>query len=167
MTPARLFGIVLLLCSVPAFTQDQQSGKAPLIGEMYSGRMIGQVFPQVSGSMDARTTPAELWRIIPSRPSDLSSDSPNRGRVDGYRFDQGKVDFNRGHPETKGKTAKVIHSLDWPTDDDTTCYTIRSYVVARDSKDSDSTHPVGYSTCQPAARYRLKTTEEPPVSLER
>ena len=24
---------------------------------------------------------------------------------------------------------------------------IRSYVVARDSKDSDSTHPVGYSTC--------------------
>jgi hypothetical protein len=44
-------------------------------------------------------------------------------------------------------------------DADTTCLKIRSYVVARDSKDSDSTHPVSYSTCQPASRYRLKTTE--------
>jgi hypothetical protein len=43
--------------------------------------------------------------------------------------------------------------------DDTFCYKIRSYVVARDSKDSDSVHPVGYSTCQPASRYRLKKTQ--------
>ncbi|MGP0019249.1 MAG: hypothetical protein ACLPHP_11815 [Candidatus Sulfotelmatobacter sp.] len=42
---------------------------------------------------------------------------------------------------------------------ETVCYAIRSYVVARDSKYSDSTHPVSYSTCQPAARYQLKTTE--------
>ncbi len=43
--------------------------------------------------------------------------------------------------------------------DDTLCYKIRSYVVARDSKDSESVHPVGYSTCQPASRYRLKKTQ--------
>ena len=42
---------------------------------------------------------------------------------------------------------------------DTLCYKIRSYVVARDSRDSDSVHPVGYSTCQPASRYRLKKTQ--------
>lgn len=42
---------------------------------------------------------------------------------------------------------------------DTTCFAIRSYVVARDSKDSDSTHLVHYSTCQPASRYRLRTTQ--------
>ncbi len=42
---------------------------------------------------------------------------------------------------------------------DSICYKIRSYVVARDSKDSDSVHPVKYTTCQPASRYRLKTTE--------
>ena len=41
-------------------------------------------------------------------------------------------------------------------DADKVCYAIRSYVVARDSKDSDSVHPVSYSTCQPASRYRLK-----------
>lgn len=42
---------------------------------------------------------------------------------------------------------------------DTLCYTMRSYVVARDSRNSDSVHPVGYSTCQPASRYRMRTTE--------
>lgn len=43
--------------------------------------------------------------------------------------------------------------------DDTVCYKIRSYVVARDSKHSDSVHPVGYSTCHPATKYRLRTTQ--------
>jgi hypothetical protein len=43
--------------------------------------------------------------------------------------------------------------------DDVFCYTMRSYVVARDSKHSDSVHPVGYSTCQPASKYRLRTTQ--------
>jgi len=43
--------------------------------------------------------------------------------------------------------------------DDDICYTMRTYVVARDQKDSDSTHPVRSSTCQPAKRYQLKTTE--------
>lgn len=38
------------------------------------------------------------------------------------------------------------------------CLKIRSYLVARDSKNSDSTHLVGYSTCLPASRYRLRTT---------
>ena len=43
--------------------------------------------------------------------------------------------------------------------DDTVCLKIRSYVVARDDRDSDSVHLVGYSTCQPASRYRLRTTQ--------
>ena len=37
-------------------------------------------------------------------------------------------------------------SMDFPSNEsnaDPTCFTIRSYVVARDSKDSDSTHPAG------------------------
>jgi hypothetical protein len=41
---------------------------------------------------------------------------------------------------------------------DSYCLKIRSYLVARDSKTSDSTHLVGYSTCLPASRYRLRTT---------
>jgi hypothetical protein len=45
---------------------------------------------------------------------------------------------------------------------DTACYAIRSYVVARDNKHSDSTHLVGYSTCQPALRYGLKKVDSAP-----
>lgn len=40
--------------------------------------------------------------------------------------------------------------------DEKTCYTIRAYRVARESADSDSTRPVGYSTCQPTTRFQLK-----------
>jgi len=36
------------------------------------------------------------------------------------------------------------------------CYCIRGYRVARDDPESDSTRPVGYSTCQPAARFQVK-----------
>jgi len=43
---------------------------------------------------------------------------------------------------------------------DSYCLKIRSYVVARDSKNSDSVHPAGYTTCVPANRFRLKTTVE-------
>jgi hypothetical protein len=51
--------------------------------------------------------------------------------------------------------------------DDTVCYKIRSYVVARDRKDSDSVHPVGYSTCQPASKYRLRVTQMTAGSAQR
>jgi hypothetical protein len=38
-----------------------------------------------------------------------------------------------------------------------TCYTLRTYRVARENPDSDSTRPAGYSTCQRAARFQLRT----------
>jgi hypothetical protein len=50
---------------------------------------------------------------------------------------------------------------------DSTCYSIRSYVVARDSKDSDSTHPVSSSMCHPASRYHVKGAEIHSDSSER
>jgi hypothetical protein len=50
---------------------------------------------------------------------------------------------------------------------DTICYTMRSYVVARDAKDSDATHPAGYSTCQPSNRYQLKNAQGRTGSGER
>jgi hypothetical protein len=40
---------------------------------------------------------------------------------------------------------------------DATCYAIRSYLVVRDSPDSDSTHRDGSTTCVPAARFRVHT----------
>jgi hypothetical protein len=48
---------------------------------------------------------------------------------------------------------------------DATCYAMRSYKVARDEKGSDSTHPVAYSTCQPASRIHTYSINEakPPL----
>ena len=74
------------------------------------------------------------------------------GRHSGYVY----CGHNSSHTEdffTVGSRSYVAHF------EDTMCYAIRNYLVARDSQDSDSTHPAGYSTCQPAARYQLKTTE--------
>ncbi|MFZ0818192.1 MAG: hypothetical protein WAM78_21880 [Candidatus Sulfotelmatobacter sp.] len=46
-----------------------------------------------------------------------------------------------------------------PLDDNSLCYTMRSYKVARDNPRSDSTHAVGSSTCQPAARFHTRSIE--------
>jgi hypothetical protein len=39
-----------------------------------------------------------------------------------------------------------------------TCYTLRTYRVARENPHSDSTRPAGYSTCERATRFQLRTT---------
>ncbi len=42
-------------------------------------------------------------------------------------------------------------------EDDAFCLSIRSYRVIRDDPKSDSTRFAGYSECQPAARFQLRT----------
>jgi len=81
--------------------------------------------------------PSEPWRIIPKKHEDDASIIH-----DGDIGPDGIIVSPRGR-----------------ADADTICYTLRAYIVARDSKHSDSTHPVGYSTCHPASRYRLKTAD--------
>ena len=44
-----------------------------------------------------------------------------------------------------------------PLQNDTDCYTMRSYRVTRDNPQSDAVRPAGYSECQPAARFQMKT----------
>jgi hypothetical protein len=51
----------------------------------------------------------------------------------------------------------IVDSDGQPTDD--LCLTMRTYKVARDDPHSDSTHAAGYSTCTPAARFQMRTTE--------
>ncbi len=46
-------------------------------------------------------------------------------------------------------------------DADATCYTMRTYVVQRDDRQSDSVHPVRYTTCQSAPRFEVKGTTQP------
>ena len=157
MTLIRLLLASLLLCSLSAFSQDQQIGTALVPGNNISSYVANQ---------DAAVTPSEPWKIIPNRASAQSLDSADRIRVDQFRLDQGQVDLRTGKSKPEAKTRTLVMGLDGRLDDDATCYTMRSYVVARDSKDSDSTHLTAYSTCQRASKYRLKTTEQRPVLLE-
>lgn len=174
MTPTRLLASALVLCSLPAFAQDHPRAGSPF------GKGFYLFCPAPAATHE------EPWRIIPNRPGDLGSGqvtpyqlSLDRPIVDCIRY----VNFTR-----KGYSFSNLHSCsqlsnadatchmvrtfmwanvqpgstDFPSNESDappTCYAIRSYVVARDSKTSDSTHPVSYSTCQPAARYQLRTTE--------
>jgi len=52
-----------------------------------------------------------------------------------------------------GQNLSHVRSLQFQSD--ATCYSIRSYLVVRDSPHSDTTHRDGYTTCVPAARFRV------------
>jgi hypothetical protein len=140
MTLTRLLSAALVLCSLPALTQDQQPIKQD---ELFRGR--GSFFL----SFDTGATPTEPWRIGRRRPVDLLS---GQNALDPKRLDQYRLDRVKGDP-------RIRHFKLDASDADTTCYSIRSYVVARDSKDSDSTHPAGYSTCLPSNRYQLRSAD--------
>ena len=158
MTLIRLLLASLLLCSLSAFSQDQIIDTAQMPGNDISSYVANR---------GAAVTPSEPWKIIPDRLSARTMDSADHIRVDQFRVDQGQVDLRTGKSKPDAKPRTLALGLDGRLDDDATCYTMRSYVVARDSRDSDSTHLTGYSTCQRATKYRLKATEQQPVQVER
>jgi hypothetical protein len=125
----RLLLAAVFLCSLPALTQDHPST---------TGKTEGKVQTIPSFRTAPETTALESGRINPK--SDKDKDpiviTP-------------ETDRNGILVSPEGPLAAA----------DSLCYAIRSYVVKRDSKDSDSVHPVGYSTCVPATRYRLKTAD--------
>lgn len=148
MTSARWVALVLLLSSLPVFAQDKKPDTK-----------------SASASEPASTaTSSEPWRILPdvTAKADVASDPLSR------------LQNARPQIAKKGPLASPDEHVTFPAvpgspmtflspgqrADDNTCLKIRSYQVARDSKNADSTHFVGYSTCQPASRYQLRTTVE-------
>jgi hypothetical protein len=145
MTSVRLLTAAVLICIASAFAQEQLSSTT---------RPNRAAEPEKS----AHAAATEPWKLVINQPADWNS-GKNRlqqFQIDAYKIDRSRIDPNR-QPFRWGSQIDdiVMETLG----DDTLCYKIRSYVVARDSKDSDSVHPVGYSTCQPASRYRLKKTQ--------
>ena len=178
MTLTRLLVGALAICSLPVFAQDQQSqitrpstppcGESSLTGCPVVGNVLrsggGFFFFDLNGATAA--TPEEPWKFIPNQLADANSgkDPLNRLQIDKYkvfRSNTNKRTLLVGPEADAGMFLTGMEGLDG------TCYAIRSYVVARDSKDSDSTHPVSYSTCQPSSRYRVRTTEIRSGSVDR
>lgn len=88
--------------------------------------------------------------------SNLLSPSPN---LEAKPLDRIRTEANSPRLSQFGLPHTLL-GLDGLEQADTFCYAMRSYKVARDNAQSDSTHPVGYSTCQPATRFHVHTTEE-------
>jgi hypothetical protein len=130
----------LLLASIVLCTLPAVAQDSPLLSEHPNSKVLQA--PEFRTPPAA--TPNEPWRIIPKSGKDKSFLITPEMDSDG-----------------------ILASADGPAAD-FTCLSIRSYVVKRDSKNSDSVHPAGYSTCIPARRFRLKTAEaRDAVSLTR
>ena len=156
MTLARLLVVPLVAYSAMAFAQQKTD----------SLELPAQI---ADASQSATVASPEPWKFIPKQPADATA---GRNPLDRLQIDKYKVFRSRTDARTlllgpEADAGIVLSGLGGQLAVDPTCYKIRSYVVARDSKGSDSTHPVSYSTCQPAARYKVKTTELQSGSEER
>jgi hypothetical protein len=155
MTLIRLFAAALAVCSTLAFAQTKIDALA--------------VSDQASASKPATAASSEPWKLIPNQLADASSgkDPLYRLQVEKYKVFRSSTNTRTLLLGPEADAGMVLSGLSGDLDGVTTCLKIRSYVVARDSKDSDSTHPVSYSTCQPSTRYRVRTTEIRSGSIDR
>jgi len=186
MALARLLIASLLLSSVSALTQDSRIGvniNGPLSthaglyfwmwGTAATALEPWRLIPERPADASSARNPLDRIRIGQDG-FGQSEANRNSSRLEmGHPFSNGIHSCSQLPDEDP--TCRIVRlyfmsllpngrmaSIDVPSnesDADTTCYSIRSYVAARDSKDSDSTHLAGYSTCQPTNRYRLKRTE--------
>jgi hypothetical protein len=155
MTLIRLFVAALVVCSTLAFAQTKTDSV--------------RVSDQASASQPATAASSEPWKFIPNQLFDASSgkDPLNRLQIDKYKVFRSNTNTRTLLLGPEADAGMVLSGLGGDLDGVTTCLKIRSYVVARDSKDSDSTHLVSYSTCQPSTRYRVRTTEIRSGSVDR
>ena len=152
MTLARLLVAAVVVCSALAFAQKKTDS-------------LATPAPAAEASKSAEITPSEPWTLFPNQPADASAGRTPLDRlridqsIDQYKVFQLKGDGQARILNLESDAGVLLSGLNERLEDGTTCYAIRSYVVARDNKDSDSTHPAGYSTCRPASRYHLRTAE--------
>jgi hypothetical protein len=154
MTLARLLAATLLVCGAPALAQNQQLLASPAPGNIHRDPGVVTFFPCCA----AAATPTEPWRIVPDHAVDGGKNPLDR--LPNYDYKDFHFKDGRAHILRPNADAGMFNSsLESQLNADVTCYSIRSYVVARDAKDSDSTHPTGYSTCLPSDRYHVKSAE--------
>jgi hypothetical protein len=155
MTLTRLFVAALVVCSTLSFAQTKTDSPS--------------ASDQASANKPATVASSEPWKFIPNQLADANSgkDPLNPLQIDKYKVFRSNKSTHTLLLGPEADAGMLLSGLGGDLDGVTTCLKIRSYVVARDSKDSDSTHPVSYSTCQPSTRYRVRTTEIRSGSVDR
>jgi hypothetical protein len=141
MTGIRLLMAISLVCSASAFAQTKTDAA------------LSFNTPDAGKSVAASNS--EPWKILTQSPAPQSLPTASFPTSQMHRssdpFLISRSDILNGNIDPN------IVVRDSAAGADAYCLKIRSYVVARDSKNSDSVHPVGYTTCVPASRFRLKT----------
>jgi hypothetical protein len=155
MTLTRLFVAALVVCSTLSFAQTKTDSPS--------------ASDQPSANKPATVASSEPWKFIPNQLTVANSgkDPLNPLQIDKYKVFRSNKNTHTLLLGPEADAGMLLSGLGGDLDGVTTCLKIRSYVVARDSKDSDSTHPVSYSTCQPSTRYRVRTTEIRSGSVDR
>jgi hypothetical protein len=66
-----------------------------------------------------------------------------------------------GAATTEGMKSELSGRGNGPTENfnDAVCATMRTYIVARERRGSDTTRVVGYARCQPAWKFQLRTAD--------
>jgi hypothetical protein len=99
------------------------------------------------------------------------SDSSDRIHVDQFRLPSDSALLADSHKAVPiqaaiGPMHRLLSDAIQGEDSVPTCYSMRSYKVARDDPQSDATKPAGYSTCQAAKRFQMKSIEDSPELIK-
>jgi hypothetical protein len=108
-----------------------------------------------SGDATSDNVAMNQFRIRPYPQIDLVSQDSREDDSAAHRGDQ---DAERASKDIAEREAfKELVESQLPT-----CYSIRSYVVVRDDPNSDSTHHDSSTTCVPASRFKVYTSDRMP-----
>jgi len=141
MTSARPLAAFVLLCSGFAFAQQNPAIHGSSVAPAASEKAAVSSEPwSISPNIQAKAN-------VPQDPlARLETSQPPK-----YKNDQGQGTKTLFFPNPGNGFLISPETLA-----DNSCFAIRSYVVARDRKDSDSTHLVGYTTCVPSRKYQVR-----------
>ncbi|MGA3089888.1 MAG: hypothetical protein ABSD75_14830 [Terriglobales bacterium] len=87
----------------------------------------------------------------------LAPEAPGTVRADPYEAPLAPPSTPRPHPASPLEMSLRTRTM---VETDTECFAIRSYRVTRDDPQSDATRPAGYSECQAANRYQVKSAAD-------
>jgi len=156
MTGIRLLMAVSVICWASAFAQNDSAApanQACTVADFYCVAAGPSVTQASQFRIDQPSDPFLPGQNSTESQKLLLEPLPQNSKEDEILL---KRDYAQITAELNPDSRMVVPFL---AGDDSYCLKIRSYTVARDSKNSDSVHPTGYTTCVPASRFRLRTTE--------
>ena len=124
---------------------------APIAAQSSAEKTAAVSHPQLDGLVAPRAFRAHALPLAPLSPNVETGIRDIQPPLRILPFDPRRAKNDNGNDSDNGKI----------------CYSMRSYRVTRDDPASDSTRLAGYSECQPAARFQVKTAVDSRESAPR